>query len=358
VVGGEWPVDPARGGRVIPDRDARRRGIAASRATAGVTNLSRVPEPVGAVALAFEERVREQEEQWLSPLAVRSYEHGGRLQPEEGCAVRTPFQRDRDRILHSKAFRRLKGKTQVFIDPAGDHYRTRMTHTLETTAIARGVARALRLNEDLTEAIGLGHDMGHPPFGHVGEAALDQALQERFGVHFRHNEQSLRIAESLNLTADVRDGILMHTGPREPEVLEAKIVRLVDRVAYINHDIDDAIRFGILDADELPAEEVERLGPTGGRRIDTLVHDLIETSEAAGEIAQSDEVGAAMLSLRSFMFERVYLGPHTEEQHQQAREVVRRIFTHLAERGDDRQEIVDYLSGMTDRFALSYAEQL
>jgi dGTPase len=317
-----------------------------------------VPEPVGAVALAFEERVREQEEQWLSPLAVRSYEHGGRLQPEEGCAVRTPFQRDRDRILHSKAFRRLKGKTQVFIDPAGDHYRTRMTHTLETTAIARGVARALRLNEDLTEAIGLGHDMGHPPFGHVGEAALDQALHERFGVRFRHNEQSLRIAESLNLTADVRDGILMHTGPREPDALEAKIVRLVDRVAYINHDIDDAIRFGILDADELPAEEVERLGPTGGRRIDTLVHDLIETSEAAGEIAQSDEVGAAMLSLRSFMFERVYLGPHTQEQHQQAREVVRRIFTHLAERGDDRQEIVDYLSGMTDRFALSYAEQL
>jgi dGTPase len=200
--------------------------------------------------------------------------------------------------------------------------------------------------------------MGHPPFGHVGEAALDRALHERFGVRFRHNEQSLRIAESLNLTADVRDGILMHTGPREPEAFEARIVRLVDRVAYINHDIDDAIRFGILDADELPAAEVERLGPTGARRIDTLVHDLIETSEASGEIAQSEEVGAAMLALRSFMFERVYLGPHTQEQHQQAREVVRRIFVHLAERGDDRQEIADYLSGMTDRFALSYAEQL
>jgi dGTPase len=323
-----------------------------------VTNLSSVPELAGAVARAFEERVREYEEQWLSPLAVRSYEHGGRTHSEEECGVRTPFQRDRDRILHSKAFRRLKGKTQVFIDPAGDHYRTRMTHTLETTAIARGVARALRLNEDLTEAIGLGHDMGHPPFGHAGEAELDEALHERFGIRFRHNEQSLRIAEALNLTADVRDGILMHTGPREPEAHEAKIVRLVDRVAYINHDIDDAIRFGILDADELPADEVELLGPTGARRIDTLVHDLIETSEAAGDIEQSEEVGAAMLSLRSFMFERVYLGPHTQEQHRQASAVVRRIFTHLAERGDDRQEIVDYLSGMTDRFALSYAEQL
>jgi dGTPase len=317
-----------------------------------------MPELAGAVSRAFEERIREHEEQWLSPLAVRSYEHGGRIEPEEECRVRTPFQRDRDRILHSKAFRRLKGKTQVFIDPAGDHYRTRMTHTLETTAIARGVARALRLNEDLTEAIGLGHDMGHPPFGHAGESALDQALHERFGLRFRHNEQSLRIAESLNLTADVRDGILMHTGPREPEALEAKIVRLVDRVAYINHDIDDAIRYGILAPGELPAEQVQRLGSTGSRRIDTLVHDLIEASEAAGDIVQSDEVGAAMLSLRSFMFERVYLGPHTQEQHDEANSVVRRIFGHLAERGDEPQEIVDYLSGMTDRFAISYAEQL
>jgi dGTPase len=326
--------------------------------TAGATNLTRVPELAGAVARAFEERVREHEEQWLSPLAVRSYEHGGRLHPQDDCRVRTPFQRDRDRILHSKAFRRLKGKTQVFIDPAGDHYRTRMTHTLETTAIARVVARALRLNEDLTEAIGLGHDMGHPPFGHAGEQALDGALQERFGVRFRHNEQSLRIAESLNLTADVRDGILRHTGPREPEAHEARIVRLVDRVAYINHDIDDAVRFGILDPDKLPAAEVELLGPTGAKRIDTLVHDLVETSEAAGDIVQSREVGAAMLSLRSFMFEHVYLGPHTREQHEQAHAVVQKIFAHLVERGDDRQAIVDYLSGMTDRFALSYAERI
>ena len=317
-----------------------------------------MPELAGKVADAFESRIRNREETWLSALAVRSYEHGGRVHAEEECSVRTPFQRDRDRILHSKAFRRLKGKTQVFIDPAGDHYRTRMTHTLETTAIARVVARGLRLNEDLTEAIGLGHDMGHPPFGHAGEGALDEALNGRFGVRFRHNEQSLRIAESLNLTAEVRDGILTHTGAREPDTLEAKIVRLVDRVAYINHDIDDAIRFGILDVAELPQREVERLGPTGARRIDILVHDLIETSEATGDVAQSEEVGAAMLALRSFMFERVYLGPHTRAQHEEATSVVRRIFVHLAERGDEPQTIADYVSGMTDRFALSYAERI
>src|SRR5437660_9780053 len=190
-----------------------------------------MPELAGKVADGFEQTIREQEEQTLSPLAVRSYETRGRPRPEAECRLRTPFQRDRDRILHSKPFRRLKGKTQVFIDPAGDHYRTRMTHTLETTAIARGVARALRLNEDLMEAIGLGHDMGHPPFGHAGEEALAQALQERFGRRFRHNEQSLRIAEQLNLTAEVRDGILTHTGEREPATLEGKIVRIVDRVA-------------------------------------------------------------------------------------------------------------------------------
>src|SRR5438034_4821910 len=229
-----------------------------------------------AVANEFEARIREHEESWLSPLAVRSYETRGRVRPEEPCLLRTPFQRDRDRILHSKAFRRLKGKTQVFIDPAGDHYRTRMTHTLETTGIARVVARALRLNEDLVEAIGLGHDTGHTPFGHAGEEALDAALRERFGGGFRHNEQSLRIAERLNLTHEVRDGILTHTGPQEPETHEGKIVRIVDRVAYINHDIDDAIRYGILAEGDLPRDEIEVLGETGSGRIDTLVHDLIE----------------------------------------------------------------------------------
>src|ERR687891_2282584 len=222
-----------------------------------------MPELAGRVADAFAERVREHEERWLSPLAVGSYDTGGRLRDEDDCRLRTPFQRDRDRILHSKPFRRLKGKTQVFIDPAGDHYRTRMTHTLETTGIARGVARALRLNEDLVEAIGLGHDMGHTPFGHTGEDALDECLRERFGRRFRHNEQSLHIAESLNLTAEVRDGILTHSGPNEPSTHEGKIVRIVDRVAYINHDIDDALRHGILAESDLPREEIEILGPSG-----------------------------------------------------------------------------------------------
>jgi dGTPase len=310
------------------------------------------------VADAFEARIREHEEAWLSPLAIRSYESRGRAREEAECRVRTPFQRDRDRILHSKPFRRLKGKTQVFIDPAGDHFRTRMTHTLETTGIARGVARALRLNEDLTEAIGLGHDMGHTPFGHVGEEALDECLRERFATGFRHNEQSLRIAESLNLTWEVRDGILKHTGDVEPETHEGKIVRIVDRVAYINHDIDDAIRHGILGADDLPQDEVGLLGPTGSKRIDTLVHDIVETSDAAGDIVQSEEIGTAMLSLRGFMFERVYLGPHTAQEHARARDTVRLIFDHLADRGDSPTEIVDYLSGMTDRFALEYAAAL
>jgi dGTPase len=317
-----------------------------------------VAELTGTVAGEFEAAVREHEESWLSPLAVRSYETAGRLRDDEPCSLRTPFQRDRDRILHSKPFRRLKGKTQVFIDPAGDHYRTRMTHTLETTGIARGVARALRLNEDLTEAIGLGHDMGHPPFGHAGEEALDACLRERFDRRFRHNEQSLRIAESLNLTFEVRDGILRHTADEEPETLEGKIVRIVDRVAYINHDIDDAIRLGILRPEELPADELEVLGPTGSKRIDTLMHDLVEMSARAGDIVQSDEVGGAMLSLREFMFERVYLGPPTQAEHERARRVVRRIVEHLAARGDEPDAIVDYVSGMTDRFALDFAARI
>jgi dGTPase len=317
-----------------------------------------MPELAGRVADSFEQRTREQEERWLSPLAVRSYETRGRKHYEEECRLRTPFQRDRDRILHSKPFRRLKGKTQVFIDPAGDHYRTRMTHTLETTAIARGVARALRLNEDLVEAAGLGHDMGHPPFGHAGEEALDDALHHRFGRRFRHNEQSLRIAEDLNLTEEVRDGILTHTGDREPATLEGKIVRIVDRVAYINHDIDDAVRFGILRPEDLPQEEVALLGETGAARIDRLVHDLVESSERAGDIVQSEEVGEAMLALRRFMFESVYLGPHARGEHDRARQVVRRIFDHLAEQGDEPDAIVAFVSGMTDRFALDYVERL
>ena len=309
-----------------------------------------MPEVKGRVADAFEARIREQEEALLSPHAVRSYETRGRAREEDECRLRTPFQHDRDRILHSKPFRRLKGKTQVFIDPAGDHFRTRMTHTLETTGIARGVARALRLNEDLTETIGLGHDMGHTPFGHAGEEALDKCLSERFGTGFRHNQQSLRIAEELNLTFEVRDGILKHTGEVEPESHEGKIVRIVDRVAYINHDIDDAIRHGILEAGDLPRDEVELLGPTGSRRIDRLVHDLVESSEAAGDIVQGEEIGEAMLSLRAFMFERVYLGPETRPEHERAEATIRKIFEHGAP--------VEFIAGMTDRFALSYADRL
>lgn len=317
-----------------------------------------MPELAGRVADAFEGRIRALEEQALSPLAVRSYDTRGRLREEDESGIRTPFQRDRDRIVHSKPFRRLKGKTQVFIDPAGDHYRTRMTHTLETTGIARVVARALRLNEDLTEAIGLGHDTGHPPFGHAGEEQLDNCLRERFGTGFRHNEQSLRIAEVLNLTEEVRDGILTHTGDREPQTLEGKIVRLVDRVAYINHDIDDAIRYGLIEPNDLPRAELELLGDTGSRRIDALVLDLIESSERAGDIVQSDEIGSAMLALRAFMFERVYLGEHARGEHERAHATISAIFEHLAARGDSEEEIRSFVSGMTDRFALTYAERL
>jgi len=317
-----------------------------------------MPELAGRIADTFEALVREHEDSWLSPRAVHSYETQGRERAEEPCGVRTPFQRDRDRIVHSKPFRRLKGKTQVFIDPQGDHYRTRMTHTLETTAISRVVARALRLNEDLTEAIGLGHDMGHTPFGHAGEDALDQALQARFGRGFRHYEQSHRIARSLNLTHEVCEGILTHTGPVEPATLEGKIVRIVDRVAYINHDIDDSIRYGLLQEQDLPREELELLGPSGAKRIDRLVHDLVETSTAAGDIRQSEEIGSALHRLREFMFERVYLAEHAQAEHRRAQDAIAKIVDHLVQRGDSADQIVEYVAGMTDRFALAYAEKL
>ena len=223
----------------------------------------------------------ERRETELSPLAARSYP-ARRERDEPDSDHRTPFQRDRDRIVHSKAFRRLKHKTQVFIAPEGDHYRTRLTHTLEACGIARNVARALGLNEDLTEAIGLGHDLGHPPFGHIGEAVLDECVRERWGHAFRHNEHSLRVVERierLNLTEPVRDGILHHTGPEPPATLEGRIVRIVDRIAYINHDIDDALRAGVLRFEDLPRDEIELLGATGSERIETLVVDLLERSD-------------------------------------------------------------------------------
>ena len=334
-------------------------------AAGATTTLDPMTELAGTVADAFEASVRGHEQQWLSPLAVRSYETRGRLHDEPPCRVRTPFQRDRDRIVHAKAFRRLMHKTQVFVAPEGDHYRTRLTHTLETTGISRGVARALRLNEDLVEAIGLGHDLGHPPFGHAGEEALDTALQERFGLCFLHNEHSLRVVDvleregrGLNLTEEVRDGILNHTGPTDPFTLEGRIVKLVDRVAYINHDIDDAVRAGVLSPDELPREEIEILGPTGSRRIDRLVHDIVETSADAGDIKQSPEIGEAMLALRQFMFERVYLAPQARSDNARAQAIVRAIFEHLIDKGEPARDATDYVAGMTDRFALAYAAEL
>jgi dGTPase len=324
--------------------------------------------------LTFEGRVRAWEEEFLAPQATRSYP--ARRQVEEADnPLRTPFQRDRDRIVHSKAFRRLKHKTQVFIAPEGDHYRTRLTHTLEACGIARTVARALGLNEDLTEAIGLGHDLGHPPFGHSGEDALDAALRERCGLGFRHNVHSLRVVDALerdgrglNLTGQVRDGILNHTGSDRPATLEGQIVKLVDRVAYINHDIDDALRAGILRPEDLPAAEIELLGPTGSARIDTLVRDIVERSAAAGEIAQSEEVGGAMLRLRKFMFDRVYLGEAARCEQERIHGAVRGLVDHYLEHPEeapeaepgagDCQRVADYVAGMTDRYCIARFTEL
>jgi dGTPase len=310
----------------------------------------------------FAERMAEREEAWLSPLAARSYP-AHRERPEEDAPHRTPFQRDRDRIVHTKAFRRLKHKTQVFISPEGDHYRTRLTHTLEACGIARNVARALSLNEDLTEAIGLGHDLGHPPFGHIGEDVLDECLSERYGVRFRHNHHSLRMVErleDLNLTAQVRDGILNHTGPGNPETLEGRVVRVVDRIAYINHDIDDALRAGVISFEDLPREEIAVLGSTGSERIETLVVDLLQRSGAAGDIVQGEDVGGAMLRLREFMFARVYLGPEAQREQQRIERMLRTLFAHYAENppppltpdASEHERVVDYLAGMTDRYAI------
>jgi dGTPase len=303
-------------------------------------------------------RAWEAEYQW--ELATPSYP-AVRREPEPDSPVRTPFQRDRDRIVHSKAFRRLKHKTQVFISPEGDHYRTRLTHTLEACGIARNVARALALNEDLTEAIGLGHDLGHPPFGHTGEAVLDACLRARGGSGFRHNEHSLRVVdviERLNLTAPVRDGILRHTGPEPPETLEGRIVRLVDRVAYINHDIDDAVRAGLLRSEDLPHAEIELLGSKGSERIETLVVDVLRHSEQAADIVQGDEVAGAMLRLREFMFERVYLGPSAQAERPRIERMLTGLFDHYADELGDEQQVVDWLAGMTDRYAIREFEKL
>jgi len=326
------------------------------------------------VATAFADRVSAWEAEFLSEHATRSYP-ARRAVEEADSPLRTPFQRDRDRIVHSKSFRRLKHKTQVFVAPEGDHYRTRLTHTLEACGIARTVARALGLNEDLTEAIGLGHDLGHPPFGHAGEDALDTALRERCGSGFKHNEHSLRVVEvlerdghGLNLTEQVRDGILNHNGPAKPATLEGQIVKLVDRVAYINHDIDDALRAEILQPGDLPEAEIELLGPTGSLRIDTLVRDIVERSEGSGDIVQGPEIGGAMLRLRKFMFERVYLGPDAQREHERVERTMRGLFDHYLEHPDELprwdpdasecQRVADYIAGMTDRFCIAKFTEL
>jgi dGTPase len=314
------------------------------------------------------------ERQVLSSRAVFADASKGRDSEEPQDPIRTVFQRDRDRILHSKAFRRLKHKTQVFMAPQGDHYRVRLTHTLDVSQIARTCARALRLNEDLTEAIALGHDLGHTPFGHLGEQALTPFL----GRPFRHNEQSLRIVEhlendgrGLNLTCEVRDGIVNHPwSAPEPATLEAQTVRLADRIAYINHDIDDAIRAGVLEPGELPTQAVDVLGRTHSERIDTLVTDLVAASDERDRIALSDEVFAALDRLRDFMFAEVYVRDSARAEHEKAVKLIRELFRHFLEHpdelpseyhqapGDLPTRVADHISGMTDRYALRTYESL
>lgn len=308
------------------------------------------------------------ERQFLSMYACFSDSSRGRVYPEEPCSVRTVFQRDRDRIIHSKSFRRLKHKTQVFIIPEGDHFRTRLTHTLEVAQISRTVARALGLNEDLTEAIALGHDLGHTPFGHTGEAALNEV----FTPGFKHNEQSLRVVDELegwrglNLSHEVRDGILNHTGPRAPFTLEGQIVKICDRIAYINHDIDDALRGGVLRKEELPAECLEVLGFSHRERIHNMVLDLINNSAGKPSISLSAPVQGATDGLRGFMFKKVYVGSEAKREEEKARHVVKFLYQYMVEnprampleyhkRVDaygPQRVACDYIAGMTDRYAI------
>ncbi len=307
------------------------------------------------------------EDEWLSPHAVRSRDSRGREREEPPDPLRTCFMRDRDRIIHCKSFRRLKHKTQVFLAPEGDHYRTRLTHTLEVSQISRTIARALRLNEDLTEAIALGHDLGHTPFGHMGE----EALQGLTPSPFSHNEQSLRVVEKLeyggkglNLTWEVRDGILGHTGKsRLPATLEGRVVRTADRIAYVNHDIDDAIRAGILEETDLPESTLKVLGRHHSLRINTLVNDMVAQSTGRDDILLSEQVSAALDELRAFLFDRVYIGSVAKAEEGKAVTMLRNLFNFYLEnpqempeefRGGDedlRVRVCDYVAGMTDRFA-------
>lgn len=324
------------------------------------------------------------EHRLLSERAAFADRSRGREHPVEEDPFRTCFQRDRDRIIHCKAFRRLSHKTQVFLAPEGDHYRTRLTHTLEVAQISRSVARALGLNEDLTEAIALAHDLGHTPFGHTGEQALDEELRTAAAEHpgapasYQHNRQSLRIVEhleyggkGLNLTWEVRDGILGHTGDHLPATLEGQIVRICDRVAYVNHDIDDALRAGVLCEADLPAGPIAVLGRHHGERITTMVTDLVRTSAESDTIRMSPEVWAALSELREFLFDNVYLSHKAKSEEPKAARVVRMLFRYFVEhpeelpdeyRSDEGsdlvQRVVDYVAGMTDRYAIRQFERL
>jgi dGTPase len=325
-------------------------------------------------ARTIRERQEALERDILSERATVSAASKGRERDEPPHPMRTAFQRDRDRIVHSKAFRRLKHKTQVFISPEGDHYRVRLTHTLEVSQIARTVARALRLNEDLTEAISLGHDLGHTPFGHLGEKALAPFL----GRPFRHSEQSLRVVdhlerngEGLNLTWEVRDGILNHTWSMPvPSTMEGQVARYADRLAYVNHDIDDAIRAGLLAEGDLPADVTELLGHSHGERIETLVDDIVRSTGEGPDVRMSEPVFAALDSLRDFMFQRVYLREQAAAEQEKAVGVIRALVEYHLEHPEEipdeyarapggvEDRVVDYVAGMTDRYALATYERL
>lgn len=322
--------------------------------------------------LSIREEIEQFENEYLSPYAAKSVESLGRDVPEEECDIRPVYQRDRDRILHCKAFRRLKDKTQVFLAPKGDHYRTRLTHTLEVSQSARTIAKALHLNEDLTEAIALGHDLGHTPFGHAGERALNRKCPDGF----EHNVQSVRVVEilekegkGLNLTREVRDGIYNHQTKGSPSTLEGKIVRLSDKIAYIHHDMDDAIRAHILSESDVPKEIRNTLGFTITQRFDKLTHDIIRSSAGINDIRQSDEVGQAMMELRRFMFDNVYTNPIVKSEEGKAERLVEYLYDYyldhlqevpdeylvmMNERGTSKERIVcDYVSAMSDRFAIA-----
>jgi dGTPase len=320
--------------------------------------------------MEFYKQQEQYEMDYLSEYASKSAQSKGRELEEKKCDIRTEYQRDRDRILHCKSFRRLKHKTQVFISPEGDHYRTRLTHTLEVSQIARTISRTLRLNEDLTEAIALGHDLGHTPYGHSGEHVLDKLSP----CGFKHNEQSIRIVEilehdgvGLNLTWEVRDGILNHKTSGTPHTLEGKVVQLSDKIAYINHDIDDALRGGVLKKEDLPKEYTDIIGNTSSERINTLISDTIYSSMNENDIVMTPTISEAMVNMRSFLFERVYLGSKAKKEEKKAQHIIEQLYRYFMEHPDMLQGefsnmhlegkyplsqiVCDYIAGMTDIYA-------